>query len=268
MNSPCLEAIRAHKSGIGLWWMGNGGWLIKTPALLIATDLDLSSEDKLTSPPLTADELAPHLNLAFVTHHHGDHCHLPTLRRLAAGGNCTFVVPRTCLKRLEEIGIASNRIVVAEPLRPLEVLGLPVEPIHAIHGNQDFTVLTREPNFVESIAQSCGYIFNLPGMRILQPGDSVLTEEHLALRDIDVLFISPTVHNMHIDRSAILVERLKPHHIFPQHFGTYQVTDKNSFWTQGYPDQLCERLPQELRQRYHKLKQGETFTILADGGKA
>ncbi len=267
MTSPCLEAIRSHECGIGLWWVGNGGWLIKTKPLLIATDLDLVSAEKLAPPPVTAEELAPLLDLAFVTHHHGDHCNLPTLRTLAAGGNCTFVVPRTCLKHLEEAGIASNRIVVAEPLRPLEVLGLRVEPLHAIHGNQDFTVLTREPDFVTSIAQSCGYIFNLPGMRVLQPGDSVLTEEHLALRDIDVLFISPTVHNMYIDRSAILAERLNPRYIFPQHFGTYEVTDRNSFWTRGYPDELRERLPQELRQRYHKLMQGETFTIPVEKGK-
>jgi hypothetical protein len=43
----------------------------------------------------------------------------------------------------------------------------------------------------------------ITGMRLLQPGDSLRTEEHLALQGIDVLFVSPTVHNMHVDRSLV-----------------------------------------------------------------
>ena len=104
-------------------------------------------------------------------------------------------------------------------------------------------------------------VFNIAGKRLLHPGDSLLTEEHLALTNIDVLFISPTVHNMYIDRSMILINRLQPAYIFPQHFGTYRETDENSFWTRGYPDELKSRLSQELQKRYHKLKPGEMFLI-------
>ncbi len=122
-------------------------------------------------------------------------------------------------------------------------------------------MLTREPDFLESMAHNCGYVFNIAGKRLLHPGDSLLTEEHLALTNIDVLFISPTVHNMYIDRSMILINRLQPAYIFPQHFGTYRETEENSFWTRGYPDELKSRLSQELQKRYHKLKPGEMFLI-------
>jgi hypothetical protein len=66
---------------------------------------------------------------------------------------------------------------------------------------------------------------------------------------------------MYIDRSMILINRLEPAHIFPQHFGTYQQTDENSFWTRGYPDELKLRLSRELQKRYHTLKQGQMFFI-------
>ena len=151
--------------------------------------------------------------------------------------------------------------MVPEPGKPFEIKGVRVEPIHAIHGNQEFTVLTREPDFIESIRQNCGYVLNIGGKRFLHPGDSVLTEEHLGLKNIDVLFVSPTVHNMHVDRSMILINRLQPEYIFPQHFGTYIQTDANAFWTRGYPDELKERLSGELQKRYHKLAQGEKFDI-------
>ena len=102
---------------------------------------------------------------------------------------------------------------------------------------------------------------NLGGKRLFHPGDSVLTEEHLGLKNIDVLFVSPTVHNMYLDRSMILINRLQPEYIFPQHFGTYQQDEENMFWTRGYPDELKQRLSQELQKRYHKLNLGDMFVI-------
>ena len=134
-----------------------------------------------------------------------------------------------------------------------------MEPIHAIHGNQDFTVLTREPDFIDSIRYNCGYVLSILGMRILHPGDSVLTEEHLGLKNIDILFVSPTVHNMYLDRSMILINALQPAYIFPQHFGTYVQTEENAFWTRGYPDELKLRLSRDLQNRYTNCARGKCF---------
>lgn len=255
-----LEEIRSHNEGLAVWWMGNSGWLIKSDGVLIGTDLDLEPAGKVSSPPLTAAALAQLLDVAFVTHHHGDHCNRPTLRALAAG-RTKFVLPRTCLKLVAGLGIGEKRIIVPTPGQPFEVSDIRVEPIHAIHGNQEFTVLTREPDFVESIAHNCGYVFHMGGKRLLQPGDSVLTEEHLSLKNIDVLFVSPTVHNMYIDRSEILINRLEPAYIFPQHFKTYRETEDNTFWTRGYPDELKLRLSRTLQRRYHKPSQGVKYVI-------
>ena len=256
-----LDEIRAHHNGIAIWWVGNAGWLIKSGNLLIGADLDLSMDEKVQPPPITARELAAELDIAFVSHHHGDHCNVPTIKELARGSRCTFVLPRPCLKEVGELGIARERIIVPEPLQPFDVKGIHVEPVHAIHGNQEFTVLTREPDFVEKIAHNCGYVFNIGGKRFFHPGDSVLTEEHLALKNIDVLFVSPTVHNMHTDRSMILINHLQPAYVFPQHFGTYRETEAEAFWMHGYPDELKLRLSQELQKRYHKLSLGEKFEI-------
>jgi L-ascorbate 6-phosphate lactonase len=258
---PLATRLRNDPQGLAVCWVGNDGWLIQADGLLIATDLDLESQEKIQKPPITAAELAEELDVAFVTHHHGDHFNEPTLAALAKGQRCSFVLPRTCLKKALEIGIPEKRIVVAEPGVPFKIKGFLVEPIHAIHGNQDFTVLTREEDFIDSIAHSCGYVFNLGGKRLFQPGDSVLTEEHLGLKNIDVLFVSPTVHNMYIDRSMILINQLQPSYIFPQHFSTYREESENLFWTRGYPDELKMRLSLDLRQRYHKLRQGEIYQI-------
>jgi L-ascorbate 6-phosphate lactonase len=255
------EEIRSHDKGLAVWWAGNAGWLIKADNVLIGIDLDLSESEKTTPPVITAKELAGQLDIAFATHHHGDHCNVPTIRALAEGSRTSFVLPRPCLKEVAQFGIPKDRIVVPDPGHPFDIKGIRVEPIHAIHGNQDFTVLTREPDFVDSIRFNCGYVLTMLGKRILHPGDSVLTEEHLGLKNIDVLFVSPTVHNMYVDRSMILINTLQPAYIFPQHFGTYVQTDENAFWTRGYPDELKQRLSRDLQARYHKLGQGEMFRI-------
>jgi L-ascorbate metabolism protein UlaG (beta-lactamase superfamily) len=189
-----IAQIRAHRSGIALWWVGNAGWLVKAGDLLIGIDLDLESEERVERPPISSEQLAG-------------------------------------------------------------------ESLHAIHGNQMFTVLTREPDFVESIAHNCGYLVRLGGLTFFWPGDSVLTEEHLALRDVNVLFVSPTVHNMYLDRSAILINTLQPDLVIPQHFGTYRQDDENMFWTKGYPDELRLALSADLQRRYRKLAQGEMLLV-------
>ena len=256
-----LDQIRAHRKGIAVWWVGNAGWLIKADEVLIGIDLDLSTPNKISPPAITPEQLAGELDVALVSHQHGDHCNLSTIYALAQGRRTTFVLPPTCLKRVTRVTIPEERLIVPEPGRPFNTKGIAVEPINAIHGNQDFTVLTREPDFVESIRSNCGYVLNILGKRFLHPGDSVLTEQHLGLKNIDVLFISPTVHNMYIDRSMILINRLEPAYIFPQHFGTFVERADNAFWTRGYPDELKMRLSAALQQRFHKLAQGQMFMI-------
>lgn len=259
--SSTLEQIRAHKTGLAIWWTGNAGWLIKADNVLIGIDLDLSTASKVSPPPITADELASELDVAFVSHHHGDHCNVPTIRAIDKGQRATLVLPRPCLTRLAELRDRKDRIVEPQPGAPFDVKGVRVEPIHAIHGNQEFTVLTRETDFIDKIRFNCGYVLSVLGKRFLHPGDSVLTEEHLGLKNIDVMFVSPTVHNMHLDRSTVLINKLQPAYVFPQHFGTFQETDDNRFWTRGYPDELQLRLSLDLQKRFHKLSQGEMFRI-------
>ncbi len=256
-----VQQIRSPHKNIAIWWTGNDGWLIKSGNLLVGTDLTLDNDEKVQPPPVTASDIAPYLDVLFVTHHHSDHCNPETLRTLVQRGKCIFVLPSPCLKELGGLKIPSDRLIIPEPLHPFAVKGIRVEPIHAIHGNQEFTVLTREPDFVDKIAHNCGYVFEINHKRFLQPGDSVLTEEHLSLRNIDVLFVSPTVHNMYIDRSTILVNHLEPAYIFPQHFGTYKEIEEELFWRRGYPDELKLRLTPELQKRFHKLSQGQMFEI-------
>ena len=109
--------------------------------------------------------------------------------------------------------------------------------------------------------QDCGYVIDVDGKRFLQPGDSYLLEDHLFLKDIDVLFFSPTEHNMYIDRSVILINTFNPDYIFPQHHSTIGVNESTRFWAKGYPDEVKLRLSQAMQRKYHILKIGDKIMI-------
>ena len=143
------------------------------------------------------------LDVAFITHEHGDHFNRKTARILAEKGKCIFVMPANCVEDARGLGIPQDRIKVATPRQPFELKGVKVSPVRAIHGNAKSAV------YFDANLEDCGYLIELGGKTFLQPGDSVLLEDHLFLKHVDVLFFSPTEHNMHVDPSVILINELR-----------------------------------------------------------
>lgn len=250
-----LQRLLAIRDGIGICWMGNAGWLIYGDNHLIGFDLDLESDIRLNPSPIAAEELGEFLDVLFITHTHGDHFAERTVKKLLRNSRCRFVLPANALDLAGQWKIPESRIIVARPGEDFELEAIKVEPQRAMHGNEQFCLATYA-NF-----EDCGYIFTLGCKRFLQPGDTVLLQEYLYLKGIDVLFVSPTIHNMYIDRSAIMINALEPEYIFPQHFDTYEVTEENIRWSKGYVDELKNALSKQTQQRYHKLRQGEIFVI-------
>ena len=200
-------------------------------------------------------ELAGELNISFVTHEHGDHFNNKVSRELAKRSDCMFVVPRNCLEKARELGIPENRIQVAIPGEPFDLLGVHALPIRALHGHKQFSVY-RKANL-----DDCGYLITIGGKTFLQPGDSVLLQDHLELQGVDVLFFSPTEHNMHIRQSVILINELEPEYILPQHRDTYRQTPQNRYWTNGYAAEVKTHLFRTLQERYRVLNQGECLIV-------
>jgi len=246
----------SQSRNLAVCWTGNAGWLLGSEGLLIGIDLDLQPPgSRLSQPVISAEEVAPCLSVLFVTHGHGDHFNRDTCRVLARRSECLFVVPANCAEAAAQSGMSERRMHVAAPGWPFDLPGVQVSPQRAIHGHKDFTV------YQGANLDDCGYLLTIGGKKVFHPGDSVLLADHLELGHLDVLFISPTEHNMHVERAAFLIERLKPEHVFPQHYGTYQITDENRFWTKGYPDELGAALSETMRARYHRLPEGAVFIV-------
>jgi len=254
-NERMIDQIRNHKTGTAVWWAGQDSWVIKSGDLVIANDLFLENTERIAPAPITPEEIAGIIDISFVTHSHGDHFEEYTSRVLLEKSSCIFVMPESCLPEAHKMKIPDNRIVVAKPREPFELKGIKVEPIRAIHGNANFAI------YYEANLQDCGYLLTINGKTFLQPGDTYLLEDHLFIKKVNVLFVSPTEHNMYIDPSVILINALDPDYIFPQHHSTITVNEGNRFWAKGYPDEVKIRLSQSLKDRYHILKPGDKMEI-------
>src|SRR5688572_10236254 len=254
-NKKMIDDIREHKSGIGLWWAGHNSWVIKSEDMVVTTDLYLENNLRLAPSPITPEEIASEVDISFVTHAHGDHFNEYTSRILLEKSSCIFVLPESCLPVARKLKIPDNRMVIAKPRESFEVKGVQVAALRAIHGSANFAV------YYEANLQDCGYVITMGGKTFLQPGDSYLLEDHLFLKKVNVLFFSPTEHNMYIDRSVILINALSPDYILPQHHSTIAVDEGNRFWAKGYPDEVKIRLSQPLKDRYFILKPGEKKVI-------
>ncbi len=251
-----LCQIRDHKDGVALWWTGQNGWLIKGQDVLIGTDLVLADHERLGNPPpVSAEQIAPLLDVSIVTHGHSDHFHGPTSRILLEKSQCVFVIPANCLGEATRLGIPANRVIVARPRQSLDVRGIRIDVLRAIHGDKQGTV------YYEANLDDCGYLLHLEGKTVMQPGDSVLLEDHLRVKHVDVLLFSPTEHNWLIDDSVTAIQTLEPDLILPQHRDTYPVDERSGFWAKGYPFEVKSRLSNELRKRYRVVQMGEMVLV-------
>jgi L-ascorbate 6-phosphate lactonase len=253
-NENLLAEIRDHKVGLALWWTGNDGWLIKSGGVLIGTDLVIDDARRRPSP-ISAAEVAGLLDYSFITHGHNDHFNSTTSKVLLEKSRCMFVIPQSCLPVAKRYGIPDERIIVARPRQPFELKGIKIEPLRALHGHEKGTV-NREANF-----DDCGYLFHMGGKTILQPGDTVLLQDHLLLKHVDVLLFSPTEHNTEIENSLTLINELEPDYILPQHRDTYPETKDTRFWTRAYTFEVQRRLSKEVQKRYHILPMGGRIDI-------
>jgi L-ascorbate 6-phosphate lactonase len=254
-ESQLFQEIKNHDEGTALWWSGHNGWLIKSGDLLVSTDILLDYDKRALPPSITAEELARELDISFITHYHKDHFNRPTSKILLEKSDCIFVMPESCLDVAKELGIPMERIKIAKPREEFEIMGIQVKPLRAIHGNANFAI------YSQANLQDVGYHLTINGTTFLQPGDSYLLEDHLFLDHVDVLFFSPTEHNMYIDRSVILINTLNPDYIFPQHHSTVVVNESTRFWAKGYQEEVKIRLSKPLQERYFILKQGDKIKI-------
>ena len=226
-----------------LLWQGNDGFILWEGNRLIATDLDLTLGERLAPPTVDMEELAQKLDVLMITHGHEDHFSTATVKQLLKGERCLFVIPESCREKAEAIEGLAQRAVFCRPWDALRVKGMQISCVRAVHGHIGGSIYSGASML------DCGYRFCFGGLTFYQPGDTVLLEEHFDMPDTDVLFVSPTEHNMGVDNAVRFIRMIKPSKIVFQHHSTYHEAEDNLFWTHGFVQEVMEILSPEERAR-------------------
>jgi L-ascorbate metabolism protein UlaG (beta-lactamase superfamily) len=181
------------------------------------------------------------VDLVLISHLHGDHLHIPSLRRLGRG--IRIVVPRGAAAWLRGRGFPRvDELSAGEAISdgPLTITGVRAE--HS--GHRWGPRLTHGP-----ATESLGYLIEGGGSAVYASGDTGLFEgmSVLAERAVDVALLpvwgwGPTLGPGHLDpvTAAEAVALIQPRTVVPVHWGTLALAGMTS-------------VPSPLRSRMRRL---------------
>ncbi|MGA2588871.1 MAG: MBL fold metallo-hydrolase [Bryobacteraceae bacterium] len=172
----------------------------------------------------------PPIDTVLISHNHYDHLDLPTLRRLAARGGSTFIVPRRGSRLLR-----SQNIGPAHELDWGESLSLPGFTIHCVPALH----FSRRGIYDRNTTLWCGYVIECPERLVYFAGDTAFGPHFAQIREkfgsprlallpigayLPRWFMSP-VH-MSPDEAVRAHEILAARTSIAIHHGTFQLADE------------------------------------------
>jgi L-ascorbate metabolism protein UlaG (beta-lactamase superfamily) len=207
-----------------LRFLGHSTVRLELGGRVVLTDPVLTARVSLlrrTVPPLRPSDWAD-ADVVLISHLHGDHLHLPSLRLLRP--DVHVVVPRGAGEWVRRRGIRRvSEISVGETLVDG---GLRITATHAEHsGHRWGPRSTRGPQ-----APALGHLLEADGLRIYASGDTDLFDGLGSLGELDVALLpvwgwGPNLGEGHLDpeRAAVALEVLRPRIAVPVHWGTLAV---------------------------------------------
>ncbi len=246
---------------VSVWWLGNSGFAINAAGTVILIDPVIELQDD--TDPVTSEIGLPLLvplpvrarnidraDLVLVSHDHADHAGRRTVPELAERTHALFLGTDRTAFRLRRFGIPEARLRTARYDQPMRVGGTTVIPTVASH-EEDVIHAQR--------GDCCGFLIKVAGVTIWHPGDTELLDEHLKIRDVDVIMLPIAQHTLDAEDAARLANATRARHIIPCHYGTF---DSDLYWCAGDPADLTSRI-EDAQRRYHVLAVGEKLVIPA-----
>jgi L-ascorbate metabolism protein UlaG (beta-lactamase superfamily) len=248
-----------------VYWLSASGVLINShgfnvmidPLLSIISDdpaIGETSEMLMTAPPILATQVE-HLDAVFYTHTDNDHLGPITAKELMHTGAQFHGTPYV-IQELSKLGLSDERGVSHISGETFGIGNLEITLTPAFHPHQlfqtDFTSYFKPED-------CCGYRITTPDGVIWIPGDSLLMNEHLQMKDIDLLFIdfSDNASHFGLDFAIGLANVHENADLIMYHWATFYGPDHD--WCNADPAQAIPRLRRP--ERLHILAPGEKYVL-------
>lgn len=205
-------------SSLAVTWWGHSSVTVELGSTRVGTDpllVDRLMHLRRYAP--TPGPMAAELDLVLVSHLHGDHFHVPSLRRVSS--EAPIVVPRGASDLLRSL--AGREVVEVEPGDRLELAEVRIDVVPARHDGRRLPLGRRH-------APAIGFRVEGQSGSFWYPGD---TGPHDAMADVEAVDLAlvpvggwgPTLGDRHLDpqQAAEAVERVGATWALPVHYGTF-----------------------------------------------
>jgi L-ascorbate metabolism protein UlaG (beta-lactamase superfamily) len=248
-----LREVAVPSGGVGLSWLGQAGFILRTTATTVLIDAFLSSGHNREYPSGLEAAAATGVDVVLCTHEHVDHFDDESAPAIAeASPAAVFVVPTPIVDMVTEAGIAPDRVVGMQPGDPIELAGLRVRAVPAMHGvtMEDAYGFGRELS--GGLIRFLGFVIDADGVRLYHAGDTIHYDGmETALREleIDVAMLPINgrdavreargiVGNLSEREAAWLAAAIGADVVLPMH---YDLFARN----RGYPEWLVESVSRD-----------------------
>lgn len=254
-GAPLLDGLRSialPRGAIALVPLGQASFIIRAGDMILLTDPFFSPyPGRLVSPPFGAKE-AVGVDAVLCTHEHVDHFDPDAIRAIAAASpRSRFVAPRPIVPMFTDLGIASDRVLGAQPGEPVNLDGVTVHPVPASHGVHPADAYNFGQELSGGLYRYLGYVLDA-GARVYHAGDTVHYDGMESwLRDlkVDVALLpingrsdereaEDIVGNLDHVEAARLAAEIGADILIPMHYDMFAGNP-------GYPEKVVEVVRQE-----------------------
>ena len=255
MGSPIdrLRAAPVPPGGVAASWLGQAGFILRTGAVTALIDPFLASHDGREYESELSGADATGVDLVLCTHEHVDHFDAESAPAIAkASPGAVFVVPTPIVDMVTGSGIPADRVVGVQPGDPIELAGLRIRAVPAMHG----VTMDDAYGFGEALSGGAirflGYVVDLGDVRVYHAGDTIhypgmeATLQELAI-DVAMLPINGRdaereargiVGNLSEREAAWLASAIGAGTVVPMH---YDLFARN----RGYPEWFVESVSRD-----------------------
>jgi L-ascorbate 6-phosphate lactonase len=183
-----LRELPLPDRGDGLSWLGQAGFVVRTTAATVLIDPFLSPWDGRLYESALPPARAEGVDLVLCTHEHVDHFDATSAPAVAAASpGAVFVVPAPIVDMVTEAGVAADRVVGVQPGDDLELAGVRIRPVPAMHGVSMEDAYGFGEELSGGLTRFLGFVVDAAGVRLYHAGDTIHFEgmESL-LRDLEI----------------------------------------------------------------------------------
>lgn len=191
-----IDATAVKPGGVGIWWIGQEGFVVKSRERIVYIDPYLSTyAEKVTKgrpdehvrikPAPMQPEDIEHADVVFCTHDHADHIDPESIPVIAEKSpRALFVVPECAAETMLGLGIDERRICTMQGDDERRVREISVRAIPAKHEEFD-----KHP---DKGYRYLSYLISIDGVNIFHAGDTIRYHgqaERLRQYRIDLAFL-------------------------------------------------------------------------------